>query len=195
MRCCCLHLTDEHRIYAGVRCQCGWLSARRGLLQRPLLQHWPRSAKVILLMVWSKLSFKYVQKNKKIKINSERCEDINECDANNIYFNGLEYCGNHTTCRCQSFVKCDIIFDSVGYFRIWSIWEFWFNLIICSNTVGSLSCSCTSGYVEWSAINGCRDKNECTEVPTYFQYCQWNIFNAANNLFSMLPITYFQCCQ
>ena len=64
------------------------------------------------------------------------------------------------------------IFDSVGYFRVWNICEFWFNLIICSNTVGSLSCSCTSGYVEWSAINGCRDKNECTEVPTYFQYCQ-----------------------
>ena len=64
------------------------------------------------------------------------------------------------------------IFDSVGYFRVWNICEFWFNLIICSNTVGSLSCSCTSGYVEWSAINGCRDKNECTEVPTYFQCCQ-----------------------
>ena len=46
--------------------------------------------------------------------------------------------------------------------------DFWFNLIIRSNTVGSLSCSCTSGYVEWSAINGCRDKNECTEVATYF---------------------------
>ena len=42
------------------------------------------------------------------------------------------------------------------------------NEIIWSNTVGSLSCSCTSGYVEWSAINGCRDKNECTEVATFF---------------------------
>ena len=34
-----------------------------------------------------------------MQITNCRCEDINECDANNIYFNGIEYCGNHTTCR------------------------------------------------------------------------------------------------
>ena len=34
-----------------------------------------------------------------MQITNCRCEDVNECDANNIYFNGIEYCGNHTTCR------------------------------------------------------------------------------------------------
>ena len=43
--------------------------------------------------------------------------------------------------------------------------------------MGSLSCSCTSGYVEWSAINGCRDKNECTEVATYFLKAESQIPN------------------
>ena len=33
----------------------------------------------------------------------------------------------------------------------------------CANTVGSFTCSCSSGYVEHTPWTGCREKDECTE--------------------------------
>ena len=33
----------------------------------------------------------------------------------------------------------------------------------CTNTVGSFTCTCETGYVEHTPWQGCRDKNECTE--------------------------------
>ena len=33
----------------------------------------------------------------------------------------------------------------------------------CTNSDGSFSCPCITGYVEHTAWTGCRDKNECTE--------------------------------
>ena len=58
------------------------------------------------------------------------CTDINECSYGNGKYEGLLYCGQHTT---------------------------------CSNSVGSFSCTCKTGFIEFVEHDGCRDKNECTE--------------------------------
>lgn len=58
------------------------------------------------------------------------CTDINECTANNKKYEGLLYCGRHTT---------------------------------CSNSAGSFSCACQSGFKEFVEHDGCLDINECTE--------------------------------
>ena len=58
------------------------------------------------------------------------CTDINECSYRNGKYEGLLYCGRHTT---------------------------------CSNSVGSFSCSCVTGFTEFVEHDGCRDIDECTE--------------------------------
>ena len=43
--------------------------------------------------------------------------------------------------------------------------EFCGDETICSNSIGSFSCSCSSDrFVAWQEYTGCRDKDECAEV-------------------------------
>ena len=58
------------------------------------------------------------------------CYELNECDSDNLYFNGSAYCGIEAT---------------------------------CTNSVGSFSCPCDTGFTAHTAWVGCRDLNECTE--------------------------------
>ena len=48
------------------------------------------------------------------------CYELNECDVNNIYFNGTKYCGNETTCTntvgsfscsCLTGRLCSMLFE------------------------------------------------------------------------------------
>ena len=87
--------------------------------------------------------------------------------CSNVQVGCLEFedCGTGLFCdtsiaqpKCIDFDECDPkqqFFNGLSYCG---------EQTSCTNTVGSLSCSCTTGYVDWKANEGCRDKNECTEV-------------------------------
>ena len=64
---------------------------------------------------------------------------------------------------CQDFNECDLA--SQTYFNGL---EYCGEHATCSNTVGSLSCSCETGFLDWKANEGCMDRNECTEVQIQY---------------------------
>ena len=87
------------------------------------------------------------------------------CSNNQVGCLEFEDCGTGLFCdtsitqpKCIDFDECDPkqqFFNGLSYCG---------EQTSCTNTVGSLSCSCKTGYVDWKANEGCRDKNECTEV-------------------------------
>ncbi|XP_023321785.1 latent-transforming growth factor beta-binding protein 2 [Eurytemora carolleeae] len=63
------------------------------------------------------------------------CEDVNECDPNNPK--------NH-------------LYPGLAYCGIHTT---------CTNTIGSFSCSCQTGYNSWIPVAGCIDIDECATGP------------------------------
>ena len=85
----------------------------------------------------------------KTDMDQPTCYELDECDIDNIYFNGTAYCGEEA---------------------------------YCTNTVGSFTCTCDSGFIAHTAWTGCRDKNECTEGGSSCRAntdC-WNLYGSHN---------------
>ena len=58
-----------------------------------------------------------------ITMDQPTCFEIDECDIDNVFFNGSAYCGEEAT---------------------------------CTNTVGSFTCTCLTGFISHTAWVGCR---------------------------------------
>ena len=122
-------------------------------------------------------------------VSSDNCchricnKDYNRCSA------GVTGCLNHEDCidghycktemdkpTCYDIDECDIdntIFNGTAYCGIEAT---------CTNSVGSLSCPCDTGFTQHVAWTGCRDINECTEGG---KLCKantdcWNLYGSHN---------------
>ena len=94
-----------------------------------------------------------------------KCNKLfNVCSANYVGCSHDDDCTTGIYCKtdmaqptCMDINECDITnikMNGTGYCGQYTT---------CTNTVGSFTCSCISGYVSHTAWVGCRDKDECTE--------------------------------
>ena len=70
-----------------------------------------------------------------ITMDQPTCFEIDECDIDNVFFNGSAYCGAETT---------------------------------CTNTVGSFTCTCLTGFISHTAWVGCR-----SALPLWIMHAQY----------------------
>ena len=106
------------------------------------------------------------------------CTDINECSYRNGKFEGLLYCGRHTTCSntagsfyCSCLTGFYDFAEHDGCIDINECTEGSHNCdsnADCWNTIGSFVCSCRAGYTG-NLNSPCNDINECSNSE--WNYC------------------------